>query len=44
MLKKIIVTGGNSRFAQELKNFKSRYKTPITYRGCGEGKEGPCMS
>ena len=26
MLKKIIVTGGNSRFAQELKNFKSRYK------------------
>ena len=26
MLKKIIVTGGNSRFGQELKNFKSRYK------------------
>ena len=26
MLKKIIVTGGDSRFGQELKNFKSRYK------------------
>ena len=26
MLKKIIVTGGNSRFGHELKNFKSRYK------------------
>ena len=26
MLKKIIVTGANSRFGQELKNFKSRYK------------------